>query len=293
MDMNKTRVWLSALRLRTLPLATASIVLGSLLAAAEYAFSWTVALLCFATAILLQVLSNLANDYGDSKHGADSANRVGPSRATQSGKITAPAMRRAVLVFVCLCLAVGYVLIRKESFAFHVAGLAAIAAAIAYTAGPKPYGYVGLGDIFVFMFFGIVGVFGCYYLHTHSLNLAILLPASSCGLLCVGVLNVNNIRDRESDREAGKITIPVRLGQKKARIYHWGLLAGAVILSAIYVWLNFASGWQWLFLLSLPLMWVNGLGVATNESAQLDPYLKHMVLTTLLFVILFGVGGLL
>ena len=287
------KIWLSAFRLRTLPLASASIVLGSFLAAAQEQFSWKVALLCFVTAILLQILSNLANDYGDSIHGADSKNRVGPKRATQSGAIKPSAMRRAVLIFTGLCLAAGYILIRNESLAFHAAGLAAIAAAVAYTAGPKPYGYVGLGDIFVFLFFGVIGVFGSYYLHTHSLDFAILLPASACGLFSAGVLNVNNMRDRFSDEAAGKITIPVRLGERRARIYHWLLLAGGILCAAGYAFLRYETATQWLFLISVPLFWMNATGISRKQAAELDPYLRQLAITTLIFTLTFGIGGLL
>ncbi len=291
--MKKSKVWISAFRIRTLPLALASILLGSFLAAAEGAFSWPVALLCVATAILLQLLSNLANDYGDSVHGADSDLRTGPQRATQSGKISASAMRAAILVFVALCLSVGYILIRNESIVFHIAGLAAIAAAIAYTAGPKPYGYVGLGDIFVFLFFGIVGVSGSYFLHTHQLNYLTLLPATACGCFCVAVLNINNIRDTASDEAAGKITIPVRLGADKARLYHWALLLLGFGAAVVHLVITYRNPWQFLFFVSLPLILKNGIAVSRQkDNAQLDPYLKKMALSTLLFCLSFGVGNL-
>ncbi len=286
--------WFSAFRLRTLPLAVASISLGSFLAAAEDSFQWQVSLLALLTAFLLQILSNLANDYGDSVHGADSERRVGPQRATQSGRITSRLMRAAVLVLVGLCLASGYLLIRGESYVFHVSGLAAIAAAVAYTVGPRPYGYVGLGDLFVFLFFGIVGVCGSYYLHTHRLNLLTLLPAVSCGVFCVAVLNINNLRDMTSDQLAGKITMAVRLGGYKARIYHWILLLVGLGSASAYIFLTYKTAWQWLFLAVVPLLLRNGRGIFSQQDATLlDPYLKQMALTTLLFSFLFGAGMLL
>ncbi|MFQ5649191.1 MAG: 1,4-dihydroxy-2-naphthoate polyprenyltransferase [bacterium] len=290
--MPKFKTWLSAFRLRTLPLATAGIVLGSLLAAAEHALRWRVAALCLVTAVVLQILSNLANDYGDSVHGADSENRVGPRRATQAGHISVAAMRRAVLVFAGLGLAAGYVLIRDESLVFHAAGLAAIAAAVTYTLGPRPYGYAGLGDIFVLVFFGVVAVFGTYYLHTHNLNYHVLWPACSCGLFSVAVLNINNIRDRRSDKIAGKITIPVRIGERKARLYHWTLLITGAGCAVVFVLLEFRTYWQFLFFLSLPLILKNGLFVARTQAAQLDPCLKQMAIATLVFAFSFGLGGL-
>ncbi len=287
------KAWISAFRLRTLPLATAGIVLASFLAAAEQSFQWQVAALALLTAVLLQVLSNLANDYGDSIHGADTETRIGPRRATASGSISARAMRNAILMLVTLCLVSGYMLIRNESIYFHLAGLAAIAAAVAYTVGPRPYGYVGLGDLFVFFFFGLVAVCGAYYLHTHTLNYGVLLPAASCGFFSVAVLNINNIRDMQSDQQAGKITLAIRLGPERVRLYHWSLLLAGVICAALFILIQFHSYWQWLFLLTLPLFWMNGLGVARKSAAQLDPYLRQMAISTLLFALSFGLGGLL
>lgn len=291
--MSSLKVWLSAFRLRTLPLAGGSIALGSFLAAFENALQLRVTVLCFLTAILLQILSNLANDYGDTLHGAGSSDRVGPNRATQAGKISAKSIKSALLLFTALCLIVGYLLIRGESLYFHAIGLTAIAAAVAYTLGPK-YGYTGFGDIFVFLFFGLIGVFGTYYLHTHQLNFQIFLPAASCGFFCVAVLNINNIRDLQSDKLAGKNTIPVRIGEGKARIYHWILLISALGFAVIYVLLNYKSPWQFLFLITLPLVLKNAVGISIqSNAAELDPHLKQMAITTLLFCFCFGVGILL
>lgn len=294
MGKDSLKIWLSAFRLRTLPLATASIALGSFLAASENSFQWDRAALCFITAIFLQILSNLANDFGDTLHGADSQQREGPKRATQTGQISKAAMRNALIFFTLLSFLVGYILIKGESIFFYVAGLLAVIAAVTYTVGPKPYGYAGLGDVFVFIFFGIIGVFGSYYLQTHNLNFQILLPATACGLFCVAVLNINNIRDMHSDRLAGKYTIPVRLGETKARIYHWLLLITGLGFALIYIFLNFRSPWQLLFLITIPLILINGLGISFKfKAVDLDPYLKQMALITLLFSFSFGLGSLL
>lgn len=288
------QIWFSAFRLRTLSLAVASIALGSFLAAAQGAFHWHVALLCLLTAVLLQVLSNLANDYGDTVHGADSVHRIGPVRVTQEGKVSTKVMRRVVTLFVALCLGVGYLLIRGESWVFHGLGVAAILAAIAYTAGPKPYGYAGMGDLFVFLFFGLAGVAGSYFLHTHQMDYSILLPAAACGFFCVAVLNINNMRDIASDRAAGKITIPVRLGAARARVYHWLLLTAGFISALVYILLNYNSPWQFLFLLTAPLFLSNGMAISSRtNAANLDPYLRQMAVTTLLFSLVFGAGILL
>jgi 1,4-dihydroxy-2-naphthoate octaprenyltransferase len=181
--------WLQAFRLRTLPLALSCIGMGGFLAASANAFRWDVFLLCVATTFFLQILSNLANDYGDSIHGADNGNRKGPLRAVQSGAISLKQMKSAVFVFVILCLCSGITLL-LVSFGmnwnailfFFALGLLSILAAIAYTVGKKPYGYIGLGDFSVLIFFGFVGVMGSYYLFTQQITWKEILPALSCGL---------------------------------------------------------------------------------------------------------------
>jgi 1,4-dihydroxy-2-naphthoate octaprenyltransferase len=199
-------------------------------------------------------------------------------------------MQFALLLFTGLTLVSGYLLIRGEHVIYYLLGIAAIMAAIAYTAGPRPYGYAGFGDVFVFLFFGLVGVAATYYLHTHLLKYTVLLPASACGFFSVAVLNINNIRDMESDRAAGKYTIPVRLGVKYAKRYHVFLLLAGLICAVIAVLIDFRSWWQLLFLVSLPLLLKNGRCVRNLQPSALDPYLKQMAVTTLLFTLSFGLG---
>ena len=175
-------------------------------------------------------------------------------------------------------------------FFFFGLGLLSILAAIGYTVGKKPYGYIGLGDISVLIFFGLVGVMGSFYLFTHELSGLEVLPALSCGLFSIAVLNVNNIRDIDSDRLAGKHSIPVRIGKKKASVYHWILLSGGLLSAVLYTLLDFRSPWQFLFLLATPLLVINGLAVHQKSSSELDPFLKQMALSTLFFVLLFGMG---
>lgn len=299
---NRSKIWIAAMRPRTLPLAIASIVMGSALASAWQPFSWPVAVLCVLTAVLLQILSNLANDYGDSQHGADHAQREGPARAIQSGAISEKTMLVAMAITALLSAASGLALLwfafgsdaHGLFLLFVLIGALSIIAAIAYTAGLKPYGYAGLGDISVLIFFGWIGVMGTYFLHTHRFDWPIMLPATCSGLLAVAVLNVNNIRDIESDRLAGKRTIPVRIGPKKARAYHWVLLTAAVLAAVIYVFLAYLSPWQLLFLLAVPLLIKNGLSVGrTFSPRKLNPLLKQLSLVTLLFVLLFSLGQLL
>lgn len=285
------------MRLRTLPLALASIGMGSFLAAASGKFSWLVLALCGLTTILLQVLSNFANDYGDSVHGADHVERAGPSREVQSGSISMQSMKRAIVLLAILSLISGILLLKvaaTSNFEFWIflgLGVLSIIAAITYTAGSRPYGYAGLGDISVFIFFGWVGVLGTYFLHTNILDWNILLPASTCSFFSVAVMNINNIRDMESDAKAGKISIPVRLGRKRAIGYHWFLLVAGLACALIYTIIEYQHPAQFLFLLLSPFLFRNGLAVQSRtESMELDPYLKQMALTTLLFVIVFGIG---
>ncbi|MEM9857319.1 MAG: 1,4-dihydroxy-2-naphthoate polyprenyltransferase [Bacteroidota bacterium] len=294
------KVWITAFRLRTLPLALASIGMGAFLAVADGFFSWPIFTWCAITTVGLQILSNLANDYGDTVNGADSVERSGPARTVQAGLISLPNMRKAIIIFIMITLLSGTYLLylafgfKWEAFLFFFAvGIAAILAAIAYTAGRKPYGYMGLGDISVLLFFGFVAVLGSYYLFAESIYPDLLLPAASIGLFSTGVLNVNNIRDIESDLKAGKFSIPARIGRSKAVVYHWILLSVGLILSVFYVLNNYDSPWQFLFLLVLPLLIRNGLAVKTKKSAKdLDPFLKQLALTSLLFVLLFGLGQL-
>lgn len=286
------------MRPRTLPLALACVGMGSFLAASQGFFVWPVFALCALTTICLQILSNLANDYGDTVNGADSAERQGPTRAVQGGLISLAAMRRAMALFVVLSLGFGIGLIWvafgqswQDMLAFLGLGVAAVFAAILYTAGKKPYGYAGLGDLSVLLFFGFVAVMGTYYLYAQELPLALVLPSISLGFFSVGVLNVNNIRDIESDALAGKKSVPVRIGRKAAVAYHGILLFTGLGTAAAYTLLNYQSPWQWLFLITVPLFVKNFVGVKNNQKAsQIDPYLKQMALSTLLFVLTFGIG---
>lgn len=295
----KMNSWISAFRLRTLPLALSSIGMGAFLAAAQGKFDAIILTLCCLTTILLQILSNLANDYGDSVHGADHTGRSGPSRAVQSGTITAQSMKKAIIIFVLLSLVSGTILILKSFgldsrllLTFLGLGLFSIAAAVLYTAGRKPYGYVGLGDLSVLIFFGLVGVMGSLFLFTKTIEWWSLLPALACGFFAMGVLNINNMRDIESDRLAGKYSIPVRIGKKNAGYYHWFLSIGGLLAASVYVTSRYESPYQFLFLLSLPLFFSISRAVNEKPSGELDPFLKRMALTTLLFVILFGIGQL-
>lgn len=299
--MKKIKAWIQAFRFRTLPLAFSCIFMGAFLAASNGFFNWPILIWSLVTTLFLQVLSNLANDYGDATSGVDGEHRTGPKRTVSAGLISQSAMKKALIVFSLLSLCSGLWLIFlsfgdrwTEIIVFLVLGLGAIVAAIKYTVGKRPYGYAGFGDLFVLIFFGLVGVGGSYYLYAHTLNLLILLPALSCGLLAVGVLNVNNIRDIESDKLAGKHSIPVRIGRDNAIVYHWILLTLAMVSSCVYVSIMNPRGFSFLFLLVLPMLFSNARAVKIKKTSEgLDPFLKQLALTTLIFVILFGIGQVL
>lgn len=294
--------WFAAARPRTLPLALASIILGSFLALANQHFNWQIAVLAVLTTIFLQILSNFANDYGDAVSGKDTELRVGPRRAVATGDITKEAMLKGIILMAALSLVCGigllmvafYTVEPKIFWFFFVLGLLSIAAAIGYTNGKRPYGYAGFGDIAVLIFFGWVGVLGTYFLYTLSFTPLLLLPATSVGLFATGVLNINNIRDIETDTMTGKRSIPARLGRPLAIRYHWGLLLAGMACALAYSFLTEAPVQGYLYVLAFPLFFLNGRAVATHKRpVELNARLGQLALTTLLFVILFGIGQLL
>ncbi|MEX2513251.1 MAG: 1,4-dihydroxy-2-naphthoate polyprenyltransferase [Cyclobacteriaceae bacterium] len=292
----KKKAWLHAFRFRTLPLALSSIFMGSILAYQNGNFHWSVFLWAALTTVLLQILSNLANDYGDSVNGADHQGRNGPVRAVQSGLISLLEMKKAMILFGVLSLISGLILLyvaipdRLTFLLFLGLGILAIFAAVTYTYGGKPYGYAGLGDLSVFIFFGLAGVLGTYYLHTLTMDWVVLLPGAAIGFFSTAVLNINNIRDIDSDRSAGKMSIPVRIGKNAAIIYQWSLILGGIILLFFYILIVQAYG-SLLFLLAVPVMLNTGWAIQTlNEPELIDPYLKKMAMATLLCVLGFGLG---
>lgn len=297
--MSKIKSYISSFRLRTLPLALSSILMANFIAAYNDEFIWSVGVWAVITTILLQILSNVANDYGDAMSGADNEERVGPDRMVAKGNISPLEMRNTVIVFSILALAAGLYLISLGNFAtlgikawsLFVIGIGAIAAAIKYTVGKNPYGYKGMGDLFVFLFFGLAGVLGTYFLHTGSLSLWIILPASAVGFLSSGVLNLNNLRDIVSDGKTGKHTLIVKKGSAWGKKYHAFLLITSLVCMVIYGALQFVSPWQWLFLLPYILIFKSLIFVLNNqEPVLLDPHLKKLAISTFLMVLLFGVG---
>ncbi len=293
------KAWISAFRLKTLPLALSNTIMGSALALHNEGFRLSVFLLAAITTILLQILSNLANDYGDFVNGKDTSERIGPERMVQTGKISPKKMIQAIFIIGILTIISGLWLIIigtqgiavKNALIFSALGLGAITAAVKYTVGKNPYGYRGLGDIFVFIFFGLVGVVGTYFLHTQSYTWNLLLPASAIGLLSTGVLNMNNLRDLEADKKAGKKTIAVILGTKNAVYYHFFLVSIAILLSIIFTVFNYKSPWQWLVLFSYPILFFNLKKVFTyKKPIELNSELGKLAMGTLLFAITWGLG---
>ncbi|AXN31761.1 1,4-dihydroxy-2-naphthoate polyprenyltransferase [Vibrio coralliilyticus] len=290
------RIWLDAARPKTLPLALVSILTGSVLAYSTHQFSWMIAILAFLTATLLQILSNLANDYGDAVKGTDNDKRLGPVRAIQSGAVTQADMKQAIVINIVLTMLAGLALVfyaldsLQSILAFIGLGVLAIVAAIAYTVGNKPYGYVGLGDVSVFIFFGLLGVAGTFFLHTGIVAPLLVLPAIGCGLLAVAVLNINNMRDIENDEECGKRTVAVRLGQKNAKHYHTLLLAGAVVAFIVYLLLQPVPVWLSLpFLLSVLVIYKHGKAVwQAEQPAQIAPMMPVIVKCSLVTNLLFA-----
>jgi len=294
--------WIEAARPRTLPLAISSILLGNFLAYAAGKFSFLTASLAILTTLLLQILSNFANDLGDSKNGVDNKNRKVALRAVQTGKISASEMKNAVIIAASLSFISGIGLLYfalqyakpQTIVTFIVLGLLAIVAAIAYTVGKKPYGYMGLGDISVFLFFGWVGTFGTYYLQTEVLNYYILIPASGCGFLSVAVLNLNNLRDLENDRKTGKLSIPVRIGKLYGFYYQKTIMLLGICTFIIYLMYQgkpiqlsqniiIMAGWY-------PLVQIIKQLNSKMTPAQIDPYLKKTALSTLFMIVIFGVS---
>lgn len=294
--------WIQAMRLRTLPLAISGILMGTALAELSgYESDKFTTFLALLTAVLLQVLSNLANDYGDYVKGTDNDQRIGNMRALQSGQITPKAMLKAIVLFVVLCLITGIGLLlyagdgklNLSFILFFILGLAAIAAAIKYTVGKNAYGYSGLGDVFVFLFFGPVAVLGVYLLqHRFSVNWEtdkwVLLPACSLGLLSAAVLNTNNIRDVTNDRASGKRTIVVQMGLQKARLYHWALVITAALCLGIFlVFVRF----HWVQFLSLvafyPIFKQAAVVQQTPPSPAYNGLLKQLSISILLLVVAF------
>lgn len=298
--MTTLKAWISAARPRTLPLSVAGILTGTGFALREDQFHPTIFIFALLTTLGFQILSNFANDYGDGIKGTDNPDRLGPQRALQSGAITDKALKRGIILTSILTL--GFVLILVFSafdadevgyvLLFLVLGVASIAAAIKYTVGKTAYGYHGLGDVFVFLFFGLLGVVGSYFLYSHHLNAPVWILGAIIGLLSVTVLNLNNMRDINSDKNAGKLTLAVNLGIKKAKRYHYALVLLAFILTLVYIFIE-KNNWNLLMLLPFLPLGLHLFKVLNIKKPQhLDPEMKKVALSTVIFALIYLLTGL-
>lgn len=300
--------WIEAARLRTLPLSVSGIIVGSMYALANptdniltptEVFNWRIFGFAILTTLGLQILSNFANDYGDGMKGTDNEDRIGPKRAIQSGAISPQAMKRAIIITSLLTLLSAVLLIYFAfsdtniyySLFYLVLGVLAIIAAIRYTIGARAYGYRGFGDVFVFVFFGLVSTLGVNFLYSQQIDLILVFPAMAIGFLSVGVLNLNNMRDEESDRKVGKNTLVVQIGGKKAKLYHYFLITFAMALVLVFALVNSFKFDQYLFLLAYFPLTKHLINVYKNKDPKaLDPELKKLALSTFALSVLLALS---
>lgn len=295
-------LWISLIRLRTLPLSISGIILGSCLAFYNGFFKWDIFTLAILTTLSFQILSNLANDYGDGIKGTDNNDRIGPDRAIQTGKISPENLFNAIRINVLISIGLAFALIFCAfgvnnfllTITFFIIGVASVIAALKYTIGDSAYGYRALGDVFVFLFFGLVSVIGCYVLYAKQINHVVFLPACTIGLLSTAVLNLNNMRDIESDKKSNKITLAIKFGKNASKIYHNVLLVLAIFLSGLFGILYYTSPYNLIFVLAYIPLTIHLIKVNKNSNPRLlNPELKKLALTTVLLAILMGVGHLL
>lgn len=301
--------WIKAARLRTLPLSLSGIIMGAFIAKWRLygeggTWDWKIFALALLVTLLYQVLSNYANDYGDGIKGTDAKRATeAEARAVASGKITAKQMKNAVILLSVLSFAATVALLYEafipdymnEFYIFIGLGVASILAAIGYTVGKKPYGYMGLGDIFVFIFFGLVSVCGSYFLFTKSFSWDMLLPGTAVGMMSMAVLNLNNMRDIESDKLSGKNSFALRIGFKNAMIYEMILLQLPLILMLMFLAVNgfFQTQNYYVFIvmiLMLPLMKIRRQIMAVKNPRELDPFLKQVGIMTFMMAVLTALG---
>lgn len=300
----KLKIWLYAIRIHTLPLSISGIILSTFIAYSKGYYNIWIFLLSIITGILLQVLANIANDYGDSIKGVDNNERIGPCRMVQNKEISISLIKKAIILFAILSLISSLILI-NISFKridiiniifFIILSLICIYAAIKYTIGKYPYGYRGHGDIAVFIFFGFIPIQGIYFLYTHFLDIDILILSISIGLLSVAALNINNIRDIENDYKNKKYTIPVIIGIKKSIIYQKLLLLIPVILGIFFIIKNYKGIYQFLFLLIIiPILYhikkINDI-YKYSKYKEFNNELKNIILINIFYSFLLGIGQL-
>ena len=295
-SLKKLKYWILAARIETLPLSISGIILGSFYAFYLGSFNSIIFFLSVITAISFQILSNFANDYGDGILGTDD-NRIGPKRALASGNLSIKELRRGILINIFLAITFSYILI-KYTFQnnyililiFLFLSIACIIAAIKYTIGKNPYGYIGLGDIFVFVFFGLLSVIGTFFLHTNFIDYDIIVFGFILGFLCVGVLNLNNIRDIENDAKMNKKTIPTRIGFKLSKLYHNFLIVLPLLLTLAWS-LNFEISYKYslIILALIPFIFHLRSVHFTKTPGEFKPLLKQLAISTFIYSILISI----
>lgn len=268
--MNQLQAWIVASRPRTLTAAVVPVVVGSALAWRDHAFHGWVALAALSAAVLIQIGTNFANDVYDFKKGADTAARVGPTRVTSAGLLTPGQVERGMVVVFGLAVLLGLYLVYVGGWPILLIGVFSILAGLAYTAGPFPLGYNGLGDVAVFIFFGLVAVTGTYYVQAETVTPAVWWAAVPIGAIATAIIVVNNVRDTDTDRAAGKRTLSVLLGRPAARLEYVALLLMAYAAPFV-LWLVFQfSVWTLLPWLTLPLAWSYIRAIYTTEGPALN-----------------------
>lgn len=299
--MKNISLWISTMRLRTLPLSVSGIILASCFAEYNGIFDCKIFLLAILTTLSFQILSNLANDYGDGVKGTDNDDRVGPQRAIQSGAISPEKMLNAIRINILLSIGLAFALVFHAfgshhfwlTIIFFVLGIVSIVASIRYTVGNYAYGYRGLGDVFVFVFFGLLSVIGCYVLYAKKIDHVVFLPACTIGLLSTAVLNLNNMRDRISDKKSNKMTLVVKMGAENAKKYHYTLIILAIVLATLFRVLYYTSPLNFVFMITYVPLFLHLKTVYHNKDPKnLDPELKKLALTTFFLAILMGIGHL-
>lgn len=291
--------WIQAARLRTLPLSVSGIIVGSFYAMSQSMFNWKIVIFALSTTLGLQILSNFANDYGDGIKGTDNEDRVGPKRAIQSGVITPAAMKRALVITSILTLILAilliYVAFKDHNLGFSLfylaLGILAIASAIRYTVGNSAYGYRGYGDVFVFVFFGLVSTLGIYFMFAKEMDWLLILPATAIGLLSVAVLNLNNMRDEASDRKSNKNTLVVKMGAANAKVYHYFLVISAMFLVLEFSYFKDFNIDQYIYVLAYIPLITHLVTVYKNKNPkELDPELKKVALSTFALSVLLSLS---
>ncbi|MCL4114032.1 UNVERIFIED_CONTAM: hypothetical protein GTU68_062127 [Idotea baltica] len=293
--MTKIKAWINAARLRTLPLSVSGIIVGTAIAKYHGKSDLLIFILALLTTIGFQITSNFANDYGDGVKGTDNDNRIGPKRALQSGLLTRKELKKGILISIVVSLAlVGYLVFSafgnqklEYLLLFSAFGVISVWAAIKYTVGDTAYGYKGLGDLFVFLFFGILAVLGTMFLYTKFITLLSVLPAIAIGLLCTAVLNLNNLRDYETDKKSQKNTLVVKMGFENGKKYHYLLLLFSFLCTVTFLAMSFSNLLVYLPLIAFVLIFVHLFKVYNiKEPVLLDPELKKLALSTFFLAVL-------